>query len=1389
MTAPAITILLLAVSILAPPAFAEFPYSRPGSDTGDFKDLYLDPGSAPGDLAEKEVWMYSATPEPGNLDVNLNPAELNGVRGGHIVDADGSVDAAWQVTTGRPDVAIAVLDSGIKWDDAGAMQNLRFKTHLNRGELPQPQNDLATPNEPGEDCSAAGPYQGPGYDLNGDGVFNLLDYSCDSRTPPDPALNVAPAMFEPQDLLIAFSNGSDDDGNGYVDDIVGWDFLDDDNDPYDDVQYGHGTGEALDSVAEAENGQDGVGTCPNCMAMHMRVGDSFIADVNRFAAATTYAVDNGALVIQEALGTVNNTTLAREAVGYAYRHGVAVIASAADEAAQHNNWPSSLPHVILVNSVTKYTEFADLPDPLPSALTEQPRSYLKFNGCTNFNSKVTVAIPSVSCSSDATGRGAGIAGLIYSAALDALDRGKLEPHPDCTLAVGGACPITANEVRQLMASGTVGGQSVADDVNFSQSPEPSCSSPVPQLPTCTDPFLGRGVETTLPVPLIPVVSLIPTSKRYPARAGHDQFYGYGRANVSRSVNELVPRPFADAEADSRIPPEVEITAPDWFDQVDPEAASVAIEGEVFARGAPYRCTVLVAPGHYPNNAQTPAGDFAPVPSSQCDGRERTDSFAGVLADLDVAALRDRFPATVGDFDGREPALGIQTASGRPNTAPYGFVVKVVATTTGSPALSGEDRRAMYLHRDADMLEGFPRKLDSDGESSPALVDLDGDNRAELVVATADGFVHAYRRDPETGEVSELPGWPVRGDVPGFVASHAGAPAYASGDVSDELGGAFITAVAAADADHDGAPEVYAADLEGKVYGWNAAGERVFEVEAEPDFSGKPLAPFENVRIGKRNRTQHGFAGSPVLADLDRDDGGQLEVIAAGMDRHVYAWNHDGTPVDGFPVLVVDESKVESVDPQTHAVTFGPQAEPSLMQGAIVDTPAVGDIAGDARPEIIVGTNEEYAVDEGNEGPFNVAASSAPSLTLLEPLGLLDFANGRAYAISPDGDPDAPATGASPFLAGWPVPIAIALAELLPIVGEGINGSPVIADLDCSSGGPGAKVGTMPAAGLAYLLNADGSSCFGAENGRHRTFSTDLSAGVGQLDRPVLPAVGLPAFGDLGGPQPSFIAPGAGIIRAIDLALNEYQAGGQDFVVAWDTATGLMSPGWPSPVNDLQFLTGPAVGDVGGLPGEEVVAGTASMDLTALNGLGLPTSIGWPKLTTDWTIATPLLGSFGTLDTAPEARRVVVGLTRSGYVNVYGTEVSPCAPASSPRFHHDNANSGDYRRDAALPGVPYDGAVDGTTVEFKAPGDDLLCGAADAYEVVTARSPVDEASFASATPLAGAPDPGAPGSTQVYELPPEALRYVAIRAVDEQGNVGRPLLVDRGPGASPPPGGG
>ncbi len=1254
----------------------------------------------PADLSEKERWMYAATPEPGNEPVNSQAMELHGIRGASLADVPG-VDSAWRTTTGRPDVVIAVHDSGIEWDNAGAMRNVRRTTHLNLRELPRPRHTRRASLEPGQDCKRFR----NANDANRDGVVNVVDFACDARVERDgarrvkrgqPRGNGVDELLDPQDVLIAFSDRKDDDRNGFADDIVGWDFLDDDNDPYDDVQYGHGTGEAQDSAAEAgpDNGeaaskgaaQSGAGTCPNCQLMHIRVGDSFVADVNRFAQGVVYSTDNGASVVQEALGALNNSRFARDAVAYAERRRVTVIASAADEAAQHHHWPASYPGVVLVNSVTKY-------DP---TFTPIPRSYLQFTGCTNFGAKLSVAIPSVSCSSDATGRASGMAGLLYSAARD---RG---------------IALTPNEVRQLL-------ETTADDVNFAIA-ESSCR-PV-ALPTCTDPQLSAVFNSL-------VVSPLATTRRYPARKGFDQFYGHGRVNVNAAVDQV---------AAGRIPPSVAITRPQWFEQVDPRQPIVPIGARLFARGQPYTCRILVAPGSYPGER-----DFEAVPSSHCDGTTPHVGFDGIVAALDLARLKARFPATAGSFDGREPGALAQTAAGRPNVEPYGFTVKVEAVTT--QGVRGADRRNLYLHRDKDLLEGFPRSLDGssvsgDVASSPLFVDLDGDNRNELLIAGSDGVVHVL--DRSVGD--EMPGWPVRTDR---LALHRGGRAFKDKEVPLARG-AILASLAAADLDQDGAPEVVAADLEGKVYAWSARGKRRFVVEANRAYSGRPLSPFRPQRRGHRNRTQHGFIGSPVLADLDGDD--RLEVIAANMDRHVYAWDADGKPVEGFPVLVVDPAKVAAVNPRSHRVTFKDGIGDDLNQGAIVDTPAVGDLTGDGRPEIVVGTNEEY--EAGKDGGLNVAPLNNAALSLVEPLGVLDFANSRLYAIKSDGT----------FLKGWPVKIGKVFAELLPVVGEGITGSPVIASLSCPRGGRGPKVGVIPDGGPALVLNPDGSSCLGELQGKPIGMQSDIPTGNPlRADLLTLPAVGHPAFGNVGGGT-SLLAPTTGLLRALDLTVNEYQ-GGEDSVSAWDPASGQLRLGFPARQNDLSFLSGPSVGDVGGAPGEEVVAASAHLDLNAFGLAGLQAD-NWPKLTSDWVVANPLLGSWGSLDDDPGARRIVVAATRAGNVFAYVTAAGACAPASWPRFHHDNANSGDLRRDAVAPGVPRDLRVQDDALVFRAPGDDLLCGRAARYQFR-----LDAGTWVTA----GNARPAAAGATQRLPLP-EARRSVAVRAVDDAGNLSRAATV-------------
>src|SRR5207247_8537488 len=122
---------------------------------------------------------------------------------------------------------------------------------------------------------------------------------------------------------------------------------------------------------------------------------------------------------------------------------------------------------------------------------------------------------------------------------------------------GSPCLVTPNEVRQLMASGTISGTSQSDDVNFASpngEPEPSCS-PNPS-PGCTDPNGALQAEVDLNRPLVPPGAF----QSYPARQGFDQFYGYGRVNMFKALSAVLP-----GAGQSRIPPEAEITSPDWYE--------------------------------------------------------------------------------------------------------------------------------------------------------------------------------------------------------------------------------------------------------------------------------------------------------------------------------------------------------------------------------------------------------------------------------------------------------------------------------------------------------------------------------------------------------------------------------------------------------------------------------------------------------------------------------------------------------------------------------------------------------------------------------------------------------------------------------------------------------
>ncbi|MBA3653066.1 MAG: hypothetical protein H0W70_02610, partial [Actinobacteria bacterium] len=553
----------LLFAVATPPVRATFPFPKGGGDPYDYTKLRLRDGACPpsptSDLpkgfdcrTEARLTDYAARPGDADYDPTVanNPQELFGVKGA-------GTNRAWEVTTGRPDTLIAVLDSGIEWDLK--TPELVNKFHLNTGELPVPGTALRS-----KDWRA--------YDVNHDGVFNVADYAADSRA--RDFTDDGNEYLDPGDLIRRFSDGKDDDGNGYADDISGWDYYENDNNPADDVTYGHGTGESRDSAAEIETR---VTQCPNCTLVELRVGDSFVADVNHFAEAVTYAVDNGVSVVQEALGTVNHTAFAQDAVDYAYRNGVLVVASAADESAGHHNWPAALGHTMVVNSLTHFAEES-------GAALETPKTYLAFNGCTNFGAYIWVAVASNSCSSDATGQSSGVAGLVYSAARNAVDKHLMKSDAS-------GQPLSAEEAKQLFRLGAL-------DVDFS-TPRP--------------PFPPNNFTTTLPA-----------SQRFVTTAGWDQITGFGRLSSAAAVV------LAGA---GHIPPEADITAPRWWRSL-PLNGRIDIEGRVAApRASRYTYEVATAPG-----VQPPRWPLNDTWTTAAAG-SATGPKSGVLATLDMSAVR------------------------------------------------------------------------------------------------------------------------------------------------------------------------------------------------------------------------------------------------------------------------------------------------------------------------------------------------------------------------------------------------------------------------------------------------------------------------------------------------------------------------------------------------------------------------------------------------------------------------------------------------------------------------------------------------------------------------------------------------------------------------------
>jgi hypothetical protein len=221
-------------------------------------------------------------------------------------------DRAWDFTTGSSDVIVGLIDTGFDWE------------HL--------------------DLDTNVVWINPAEDINHNNRFDNYPSS------------------QGGDL-----NGVDDDpapGNGYVDDVIGWDFWNGDNNPAppDTADGNHGT--IVGSIITAETNQGNAygvaGTSWNGRIMVLRAGDENHVDLEGIIDAINYAIDNGADILNMSFSSAFDVQQLEDAIQDADAAGLIMVGSAGDDDSDDEMYPGSYDEVIRVAAVDSMT--AKTPD-------------------------------------------------------------------------------------------------------------------------------------------------------------------------------------------------------------------------------------------------------------------------------------------------------------------------------------------------------------------------------------------------------------------------------------------------------------------------------------------------------------------------------------------------------------------------------------------------------------------------------------------------------------------------------------------------------------------------------------------------------------------------------------------------------------------------------------------------------------------------------------------------------------------------------------------------------------------------------------------------------------------------------------------------------------------
>jgi serine protease len=264
-------------------------------------------------------------------------------------------DSAWTICNGSPDVVIGIVDSGTDWQHPDLSANIA----INSAE-----------------------------DINHDGKFENW-----------PSTEIRNGVSGDLD-------GIDEDGDGYVDDVVGWDFAGaDGNTPDNDPSPGepHGTHTAGIASAVTNNGIGVASVGYQCKILPVKtsVDDPTNDEILYGDEGIKYAADRGANIISCSWGGPAGSSFEQDVIRYALAKGSIVIAAAGNDGANEFFYPASNPGVFSVASVsssdtkssfTNYGPLIGICAPGENIYSTYPNDSYAYSSGTSMSTPVVAAV-------------------------------------------------------------------------------------------------------------------------------------------------------------------------------------------------------------------------------------------------------------------------------------------------------------------------------------------------------------------------------------------------------------------------------------------------------------------------------------------------------------------------------------------------------------------------------------------------------------------------------------------------------------------------------------------------------------------------------------------------------------------------------------------------------------------------------------------------------------------------------------------------------------------------------------------------------------------------------------------------------------------------------------